>query len=75
MHAVAFSVENLIQMLNNGLAADDPTAVAALAEWLVLTAGIAGMAHVMSHLDPRVLAQATEDAANCDKGDEPTNLH
>ena len=73
--AVTTSIGSLVELINKGVEAGDPLAVAALAEWLTLSAGIAGMAHLLSHVDPAVLAQAAEDAANCDKEDKPTNVH
>jgi hypothetical protein len=73
--AVTVSLENLIQLLNKGVEAGDPLAVAALAEWLTLSAGIAGMAHLLSHVDSAVLDKAAEDAANCTGEEQPTNVH
>lgn len=75
MTMVITSVESLIQLLNKGVEAGDPLAVAALAEWLTLSAGIAGMAHLLSHVDSAVLNKAAEDAANCTGEEPPTNVH
>lgn len=72
---VITSVESLIQLINKGVEAGDPLAVAALAEWLTLAAGIAGMAHLLSHVDSAVLDKAAEDAANCTGEEQPTNVH
>lgn len=73
--AVTVSIESLIQLLNKSVEAGDPLAVTALAEWITLSAAVAGMAHLLSHIDTAVINQAAQDAANCGKGDEPTNLH
>ncbi len=75
MTMVITSVESLIQLLNKGVEAGDPLAVAALAEWLTLSAGIAGMAHLLSHVDSAVLNKAAEDAANCTGEEQPINVH
>lgn len=73
--AVTASVESLIQLINKGVEAGDPLAVAALAEWLTLSAGIAGMAHLLSHVDPTVPAQAAQDAMDCSREGSATNMH
>ena len=75
MTTVITSVESLIQLINERVEAGDPLAVAALAEWLTLSAGIAGMAHLLSHVDPTVLAQAAQDASKCAQEGSATNLH
>ena len=75
MTMVITSVESLIQLLNKGVEAGDPLAAAALAEWLVLSAAIAGLAHLLNHVDPAVLAQAAPDAANCSGDEQPINVH
>lgn len=69
------SVESLNRLINKGVEAKDPLAVAALAEWLVLTAGIAGVAHLLNHIDQDVLAQAMEDAMNCNREGSTANTH
>ena len=73
--AVTTSIGSLVELINKGVEAGDPLAVAALAEWLVLSAAIAGMAHLLCHVDPAVLAQAAQDAANCGGEEQPTNVH
>jgi len=69
------SIESLIQLINKGVEAGDPLAVAALAEWLTLSAGIAGMTHLLAHIDPNVLTQAMQDAMDCSRGGSATNMH
>jgi hypothetical protein len=73
--AVTTSIRSLVELLNKGVEAGDPLAAAALAEWLVLSAAIAGMAHLLSHVDPAVLAQAAQDASNCSGDEQPINVH
>ena len=68
--AVTTSIGSLVELINKGVEAGDP-----LAEWIALSAAIAGMAHLLSHVDPAVLAQAAQDAANCGGEEQPTNVH
>ena len=69
------SIGSLVELINKGVEAGDRLAVAALAEWLTLSAGIAGMAHLLSHVDSAVLNKAAEDAANCTEEEQPINVH
>ena len=73
--AVTVPLENLIQLINKGVEAGDPLAVAALAEWLTLSAGIAGMTHLLDHIDPDILVRAMQDAMDCSRGGSATNMH
>jgi len=73
--AVTISTGSLEELINKGVEAGDPLAAAALAEWLTLSAGIAGMTYLLSHVDPAVLNKAAEDAANCTGEEQPINVH
>jgi len=73
--AVTTSLGSLVELINKGVEAGDPLAVAALAEWIALRDEVTGMAHLLSHVDPAVLAQAAQDAANCGGEEQPTNVH
>lgn len=69
------SIESLIQLINKGIEANDPLAIAARTEWSALTAGIAGVSHLLAHIDPNVLTQAMQDAMDCSRGGSATNMH
>lgn len=69
------SVKSLIQLINKGVEAGDPLAIAAHTEWLTLTAGIAGVAHLLDHIDSDVLVRAMQDAMDCSREGSATNMH
>ena len=69
------SVESLIPLINKGVETNDPLAMAARAEWLALTAGIAGVAHLLDHIDPDILVRAMQDAMDCSRERSATNMH
>ena len=75
MFMLDISIESLIQLINKGVEANDPLAIAARIEWLALTAGIAGIGHLLNHIDPDILVRAMQDAMDCSREGSATNMH